>query len=291
MNKFRVSLELTNYCNFKCVICPHGKPNLFTRKLGHISEKLFDYAIAQCNKYADTVEFGFFGEQLLHPQYNYFLRKLQRRNFKISVNTNLSLCNYETFKIWQEVGINDVRLSLDSSCAETFNRCRPGTVRDIRGNVVEEEMRFSAINEKVAYWLGLPGRGNPTRLVFVKSSNNQNERDRFISLWKERLKSIDYILFKQVVSYGGKIHDTFVQPGKCNIWQNKYVVIGWDGTVSPCNLDINLQLSMGNIVGDDLYKLYHGSQLRQQTGCRQPIAPCKSCFDSNNWTQNEKVFR
>lgn len=292
MNEFRVSLELTNCCNFRCLICPHDKPELFVRPLGYITEDLFNYAIAQCNKYADTVEFGFFGEQLLHPQYEYFLGKLKKRNFKISVNTNLSLCSYSTFRLWRDIGVNDVRLSLDASCADTFNRCRPGNVKDLEGNPVPDKLRFYRVAEKVAYWLTLPSRTNPTRLVFVKSSHNKNEQEKFISLWRPKLKNVDHILFKQVVSYGGKIKDPFVQSGACNIWQNKYAVIGWDGRVSPCNLDVNLQLAIGNIKDNDLYKLYYGNaELRHQTGCGKDIQPCKNCVDSNNWTQNEKVFR
>lgn len=292
MNEFRVSLELTNCCNFRCLICPHDKPELFVRSLGYITEDLFDYAVAQCNKYADTVEFGFFGEQLLHPKYEYFLGKLKKRSFKISVNTNLSLCSYSTFKLWRDIGVDDVRLSLDASCADTFNHCRPGNVKDLEGNPVPDKLRFYRVAEKVAYWLALPGRTNPTRLVFVKSSNNKNEREKFISLWRPKLKNVDHILFKQVVSYGGKIKDPFVQPGTCNIWKNKYAIIGWDGRVSPCNLDVNLQLAIGNIKDNDLYKLYYGNaDLRNKTGCGKDIQPCKSCVDSNNWTQNEKVFR
>ncbi len=292
MKEFRVSLELTNCCNFRCLICPHDKPDLFTRPLGYITEGLFDYAVGQCNRYADTVEFGFFGEQLLHPKYEYLLGKLKKRNFKISVNTNLSLCGYSTFQLWRDIGVDDVRLSLDASCTDTFNLCRPGNVIDLNGNAVPDQLRLYKVAEKVQYWLSFPNRTNPTRLVFVKSSNNVNDKEKFISIWKPKLKKFDHILFKQIVSYGGKIKDSFVQSGICNIWKNKYVVIGWDGRVSPCNLDVNLQLTMGNIKDNDLHKLYYSSvYLQNQTGCGKDIQPCKDCLDSNNWSQNEKVFR
>jgi hypothetical protein len=290
MKKFRVSLELTNHCNFKCLICPHDKPDLFTRPLGFISDSIFQRAIDQCNRYADTVEFGFFGEQLLHPKYHHFLELLKNRNFKIAVNTNLSLCTYETFHTWKNIGVEDVRLSLDASCPETFNRCRPGVIYDLRGQIPPPDTRFRAINEKVAYWLALPNHGS-TRLVFVKSSHNQNERELFINIWQERLKSKDHILFKQVVSYGGKIADSFVQPGQCSVWENNYFVIGYDGTTSPCNLDINLALRLGNIQYKSMPELYTaGKYLQRKTGCGKDITPCRTCVDANNWSQNEKVF-
>lgn len=158
------------------------------------------------------------------------------------------------------------------------------------GKLVADDARFTTICGKAAHWLSR-NRRFPTRLVYVKSSLNQGEVRDFIDAWTPKLKKDDHLLIKQIVSYGGKIEDPLVTPHTCNIWNNKYVVIGWDGTVSPCNLDVNLDLAIGNLQGADLAKLYNSAQgMRKKTGCGRDISPCKTCVDSNNWAQNKVVF-
>jgi radical SAM protein with 4Fe4S-binding SPASM domain len=96
---------------------------------------------------------------------------------------------------------------------------------------------------------------------------------------------------KQVLSYGGKTADRDVQPvGNCNVWDMRFLMIDWQGNLSPCNLDTNMDLKFGNVLDDSLESLYHGpvaERLRGLTGCGKSITPCQTCKDGNNWAANE----
>ena len=72
------------------------------------------------------------------------------------------------------------------------------------------------------------------------------------------------------------------------------VVIAHDGRLSPCNLDTNLDLAMGNIMDDSVEAIYYGdraTELRGRTGCGNPLTPCSTCSDANNWSANETFTR
>ncbi|MCC7012690.1 MAG: radical SAM protein [Planctomycetes bacterium] len=296
--RLRVSIELTNICNFSCPFCPQaykhealapaGAP--YNRRQGMMAPELFERAVAECNRAADTVELGFFGEQTLHKRYVEFLRALQTRRFALELNTNLSFVTHEIMQAWIDARVDLVRLSLDAVTPEVFNRARPGQVRDLSGRVVAERDRMRAINEKVAHWLALPDH-RPTRLVFVKSSHNTgDEKRKFVEHWTPRLAAKDYVLAKQVLSYGGKTADPLVLPHRCNVWEMRFLMIDWRGVLSPCNLDTNMDLAFGSLLEDSLTGAYFGARaaaLRQRTGCGKDLTPCRTCVDGNNWTRNE----
>jgi radical SAM protein with 4Fe4S-binding SPASM domain len=283
--KLCASIELTNACNFSCGICPRAHKE-YTRKTGFISEKLFERAADQCNKYARTVEIGFFGEQLLHPSYDIFFEKLIKRKFELHVNTNLSLVTKKTFDTWMTAQVNQVRLSLDASNSKVFDLCRPGPVKDLNG--VETKNRFAAVTEKVIRWLEIRNHC-PTRLVFVASSYNSGDENNFVHAWQRYLGPYDHILVKNVVSYGGAVNNEKISRGVCNIWNIGYVVISHTGEVTPCNLDVNIHLNSGNIKEKNLNEIYENAKKMwgQKTGCGREIKPCNKCVDSNNWSNNK----
>lgn len=296
--RLRVSIELTNICNFTCRSCPQaykheaiapaGSP--YNRRQGLMSRALFARAVDECNRVAETVELGFFGEQTLHPDYVEYLRALKRRSFTLELSTNVSYVTREMLQVWLEVGVDLVRLSLDAVTPEVFNRARPGKVRDLDGGLAPDALRMEAINAKVRLWLELPEHC-ATRLVFVKSSVNQgDERDKFLAHWLPRLGPNDRVLMKRVLSYGGKMADPLVAAHKCNVWDLRYLMIDWRGVLSPCNLDTNMDLALGNLMEQSLDALYHGAranELRQRTGCLRDLTPCRTCPDGNNWADNE----
>ena len=90
------------------------------------------------------------------------------------------------------------------------------------------------------------------------------------------------------------MHNKFIKPHACNVWDMSYLMIGWTGATSPCNLDVNLRLTLGNIMKASIPKLYNSQKalnLRKATGCGKNIIPCKHCKDSNNWDKNEVYKR
>jgi len=300
--KLVVSLEFTNVCNFKCPFCPQAYEDLpmqpggspYDRKHGFMSRAVFDRAVAECRHVARIVELGFFGEQTLHPLYLDFMSTLASRPFQLETNTNVSMVTHDMMRAWITSKFDLVRLSLDAITPEVFNIARPGPVRSLTtGKIVPDADRMSAVNEKVHAWLAMPDH-RPTRLVYVNSSYNQGEKQKFIDYWTPYLGPSDHVLIKQVLSYGGKIIDPLIESHRCNVWDVKYLVIDNTGATSPCNLDTNMDLALGSIMEQSVEQLYFGERaqwLKSRTGCGNPLTPCRTCTDGNNWSKNEKHGR
>jgi len=249
---------------------------------------VFKRALAECRRVAKTIELNFFGEQTMHPNYIAFMEEMAKdRPFLIFTNTNLSLLDYTIMDCWINANLDQVRFSVDAISPDVFDIARPGKVLTLKGKVVNKN-RLEIITEKIHVWLEKPNHC-PTRLVFVESQYNVDETNSFVEYWLKYLGDKDEILVKPVISYGGKIADPTIMAGKCNIWDIKTLQIDWRGIVSPCNLDTNMDLALGSIMEyslDELYKNTKASELKKTTGCGNPIVPCSTCIDSNNWSTN-----
>src|SRR5689334_18850008 len=59
----RISVEVTNHCNQRCVLCPRQE---FTRPLGFMDEALFERIARECAQHDTRLWLHFLGEPLLH---------------------------------------------------------------------------------------------------------------------------------------------------------------------------------------------------------------------------------
>jgi len=297
MKKFVLHPELTNHCNFRCIFCPHsvyGKSsvggNEFNREKGYMSEELFSLVLENASKYAKSVILGFFGEPLLHPRFEEYIKLIPaNRCYDLEINTNWSLVtkeNMNTLKLFDLV-----RISLDASYSTLWEElCPGGQVLDINGELHQD--RFHIITEKIKYWLMLPDH-SPTRIVYVVSSINHQDRDTFVSKWLPKLGASDHIVTKSVISYGGIMKDSYMRVNSCNIIKSQpYFIISWDGKCSPCNLDVNIELNAGNILKTrDISKIVEGDRWKHiMFEINQKSGICLNCFDANNWTENKIYY-
>lgn len=296
MKKFLMAAEFTNHCNNRCRFCPHSVyrkksegGNLFNREKGYMSDELFNLVLENAEKYAKSVTIAFFGEPLLHPKFEDYVESFPtNRCYALYLNSNWSLVtkkNMDTLK-----RVDSVRISIDASYAALYETLRPGgRVLDFNGVPCDD--RYNTITEKIEYWLSLPDHA-PTRLVYVVSSINEHDRKKFVKKWQPKLGPNDHILTKSVISYGGVMKDSHMKKYECKTESQHWFIIGWNGDCSPCNLDVNLELKVGNLLeAGDLKKIVEGDKWKQtMSKIRQKSGICANCFDTNNWREN-KIYR
>ncbi len=293
-----VAIEMTNACNFRCRICPQahrggtaGTSAPYYRPVGYMSPEVWQRSVEESRRVAHSVTLSFFGEQLVHPRYRELVQDLEDRPFRVEQGSNGGLITRDVMQTWIDLRFDRVRISLDAGEGRVFDETRPGPMKDLDGLSVGDADRLSALEDKLRYWFGRPDH-RPTRLVFVKSSFNRDQREKFIERWRPLLGPEDHLLLKRVITYGGKIADDQVRPHRCNVWQVGYFTIDWRGETSPCNLDTNMDLRLGNIMDSSIDELITGERalfLRKRTGCGSSLAPCRWCVDANNWDDNEVI--
>ena len=97
-----LSIEFTNYCNYKCILCPHSfykkkvspAGNIFDREKGFISQELCELSLREAAYCTENVLIGFFGEPLLHPRFHELMLCIPRTK-KYEVHCVLSVSVHE----------------------------------------------------------------------------------------------------------------------------------------------------------------------------------------------------
>jgi MoaA/NifB/PqqE/SkfB family radical SAM enzyme len=253
--KLKVLLvELTNDCNMVCRHCPR---RYMKRKVGYMSVDLFKEIIDISHPLTAEVNFSFFGEPLLHPYFKECMEYVCQFPLKVTLNTNMTLADDGIRALLCELGVDEVRVGIDGS-----NRRMYGIMRDGR--------YFRAVEENLWYWLAR--KHPPTRLVYTVAQINKDDQGAFVDKWRPLLGSRDHILVKSMLSYGGKMQDSEIIEHPCVEIQRKNLVVSWDGRVSPCHLDTDMELVIGKYT--DLPELIQNFGIAEEK-----IRSCPGCQD------------
>lgn len=293
MKKFDcIQIELTNNCNYKCPKCPrHGDD--MKRSKGYAKTERVKQLLAESFRIAKYVNFSFFGEPLLHPNFIEILEftKNKPKGFKTVINTNLSLLTKDIMKKFIECKLNQLRVSVDAATSETYDLVRPSlSCKTLNGVIIASKNRLHYIDEKLKYWFNLKNH-TPTRHVMPVSSLNKKDVIKYVKKWHPLLSPGDSILLKSILTYGGKISDSEITRNPCNIWSSNFLTIDWQGNVSPCNLDTDMNLIIGNVKDQTIMQMWNNSNYKEikQKSIQRKIYPCKTCIDGNNYTKNINI--
>jgi radical SAM protein with 4Fe4S-binding SPASM domain len=82
-----MQIEVTNYCNLRCPVCPSGVRAL-NRKPLSINVDLFERVIDEVGPYLLTVSLWAWGEPLLHPELQKILSAARKHKAAILLSTN-----------------------------------------------------------------------------------------------------------------------------------------------------------------------------------------------------------
>ena len=249
-----LDIEPTNYCNFDCKFCVSKQAN---RKRGYMSEDVFDKICKQADKYgAKGIRFLRWGEPLLHPDIANMIKKANDYKLLTHITTNGSLLTRELSEKLVDNGLDSIIISMQGLDKEEYTK--------LRGNNYNK--MIEGLNNI------LKARGNKKNPYITISTTitdeNQDDIDKFKEKWLKKVDdvSIGYTWFKRLenkkpvtefIDRAKKLPHLF----KCQEVMIK-LSIDWDGTVSPCCLDYNQQLSIGNINDNTLKELWKSEDVK-----------------------------
>jgi len=185
-----LTVELTNKCNFKCIMCDQSKE--LNRKSGFMNVELFDRIIESLDNFpVSTITPFWLGESTLNKDFGTFIKRAfsgnrnNSRFFNMTLNTNGSLFDKQiSDTILECAGMDDqnissflrVHFSIDSSSRETYkkihsNDCFEKTMNNIR-YFLEERKRLGLEYPKVT-------------LAFIIMPENRDEAKDFLEMGKK----------------------------------------------------------------------------------------------------------
>ena len=242
MKRFnKVYLEISNVCNLKCQFCPGTgrKPKVMT-------EEEFSSLLPRLRPYTDYLYFHLMGEPLCHPQLERFLELAGGAGFKVILTTNGTLLGKHQQMLLRSPALHKVNISLHAFEANDL------TIPFSR--YLQDCFRF-----------GKAAEGN--KLIVYRLWNNGGADERngeilaameafFPRPWTVERKGTR-IGSRVFLEYGDKFDwpDLSAADGGENVFcygLRDQIGVLCDGSVVPCCLDHEGDLSLGNLYETDL---------------------------------------
>ncbi len=262
------NIELTNHCVMRCVMCPRTKS--MTRVCGYMDFDLFAKAIDELSAVNGSLKrdvpvwLHHFGESLLHPEFDRFIRYAAQKGISTGLSVNPVMLVDDVAERLLSSGLDVLYVSLDGHDDDSFMRIRgmknayhlsskrlldfleKKKERNVPLKVILSMIDFAANRESIeiagAYWKTVPG----IDMFLPKSFTTWDGSDRAVN------------------SLAGGLNDAAYDRSRvrCRIpW--RFVTVTWNGDVVPCCFDYDAKYVLGTLTESTLAEIWNGKRMRQ----------------------------
>lgn len=281
------TIETSNNCNARCIMCPKGKKGLKERQF--MGDALFDKIVSEIQGYHKWIEMiclNSDGEPLLDREIASKIRKLKGIGIKhVNISTNAQLLEEAKIQELLESGLDDIRISMDGHSKETFEKVRRGLDFEVvKGNVLKLiQMRDRARSSM------------EIRVRMVELEENIGERKEWLDFWKDKVGERDKVQLMPMHSWSGKILDEGIS--QIEYYADKPCIsvfssftINYDGIVQLCDSDIEQQMVMGDVKEASIQEIWQGEKFEYARSLhanaeRNRIQICQGC---DHWSRDFK---
>jgi radical SAM protein with 4Fe4S-binding SPASM domain len=282
-----LDLELTNKCNFRCLMCPTGVGTI-TRHQGLMSPEVFHSILEQIAPYRTPVRLIRWGEPLLHPDLINCIKELKRAGSIVHMNTNGSLLDEAMMDLLLETELDSIKFSFQGVDKKSY-----GEMRNIDF--------FEGLLKKVI--LLHQKRGNRRTPFLHVSTTITYETAEQVATFKEAIRN-----HVDLVTVGRTILE-HIDPDKTNLGEDKKALlrdlasqesvikkhpecpevfdklsINWDGTVSACSGDYDNKMLIGDLRCNSLQEIWMSEKMASYRAMlvalrHHEIPLCSHCYD------------
>ncbi|MGR3301656.1 MAG: radical SAM/SPASM domain-containing protein [Candidatus Scalindua sp.] len=256
---FLVDIELTNYCNLKCIFCGQ---QAMTREKGFISEWTFQKIIDECSLYNTPVRFIRWGEPFLHEKIMDFCKYTKSEGLPLHITSNGLTTKEDDMKALIDMEVDSLIFSFQGATKEQYEIMRNNKLHD---NLKSNILKLIEI------------RGDkPKPFIHISSTvtdESEREIENFVNFWghivdsvgigktnlsrmpDHKIKSAEMVNKVKILRKQETIEKEY-RP--CNEVYQK-LSVNWDGKVTCCCGDYDDFLIVGNISDDTLYNIWNNS--------------------------------
>ena len=284
-----LDIEITNHCNFNCLMCPVGT-KVMNRIQGFMSNELYDKIIDEISAYKTPIRFVRWGEPTLHKEFINFLKKAKESGIMCHVNTNGSLLTDDSLKNIVKIGTESIKFSFQGIDRKSYLEMRNRDFFDdllkivkklhnLRGEkefpyihvastiTYESQQQADAFKEAAEHFADLVtiGRTKMEHIDVKKIRLSENEKVRFVYLKEQES------LVKKHFNCCPEVFDK--------------LSINWDGKVTACCGDYDNMMIVGDLQENTLKEIWNSKKLDHyrkllSQGRYDEIALCKTCYDT-----------
>jgi radical SAM protein with 4Fe4S-binding SPASM domain len=245
-----LKLELTNYCNLACPMCPHAQ---MRREVGYMRPELFRRVVEQA---APELEFAYLhhlGESLFHGQIGELVRIGRASGAAMGLSTNATFLDERKGRALLESGLDFLVISLDGATPETYARVRVGAELDA---TAENVRRFLNARREL-------GAQTSVVVQLIVLPHNAHEVARFADEWRA---SGAQVMIKTARGWAGQVAVPGVdlEPvlrAPCKMLWTELTVL-WDGAVVPCANFFEREQLVGDLSRQSLDEVWNGAAMQ-----------------------------
>lgn len=271
MKKFRkIYLEISNICNLKCAFCPGTK-----RRSKALSEEEFTTLLPKLRPWTDFLYFHLMGEPLCHPKLQRFLDLAGEAGFKVILTTNGTLLKKNQDILLNAPALHKINISLHAFEANDLSVPFEKYLQDCFSFGTEAQGK-----KLIVYRLWNHG-GADKRNQDILSAMEQY----FPLPWQEARRG--YRIGERIyLEYGNKFDwpDLNASEGSHNVYcygLRDQLGVLCDGTVVPCCLDHEGDISLGNLFDQSLEEILEAPRAKaisqgfaNRTACEELCRKC-----------------
>ena len=284
-----IDIELTNRCNFRCLMCPSGTL-MSTRPKGMMSDKIYYYLLEQAVHYKIPIRFIRWGEPTLHPKFLIYLKAAKHSGLSCHINTNGSLLRpiiiEELIK-----NLDSIKFSFQGVDRNSFQEMRN---RDFFDELIKIIILFHEL------------RGKKTMPFINIGTSITNETNEQVNNFKNLVSPfVDSVIVTRTVLEHIDIDNPNLSHNekKKIVWLkqfetvikihpkctdiNNVMAINYDGTVSACCRDYDNKLIVGDTNKDTIQQIWNGNEFNSYRNLinnnKQDSLPiCRYCYDNKD---------
>ncbi len=277
-----LSIELTNACNLRCVMCQRFHAT--TRSVGSMDFEVFRRIVDELvgSPSAEVLLTGF-GEPMVHKEFDRFLHHAVERGLtQLFIISNATLLDAEKTDSILSAGIRSIHFSIDGNSAPTYESIRLGA-------------RFDETLANITHFLAERERRGLTRpsvvLRSIEMPQTLPELDGFRRRWQGLLRPSDEIQV-QPLSPAGDAKPTPEAEGNgtvrgpsmpcTTLW--KKLGVNWNGELSFCcapglrsDLHLGLRFPEVSIAGAWSHQKVNQIRRLHITGRKHLASACEGC--------------
>jgi len=258
-NNSEVRFEVITNCNYNCTICCRDK---LTRKLESMDLGTFKFLLDKITGETDqytVCTFSGFGEPLLDKTLTEKIEYAARRGMKVLILTNASLLTIERFRVFDELAVLSIRVSIYGDSLEVYNRMHgirdPGTFLRIKETLTKIcEMK----------------RTTQLLLTYnVEQGVNEEDSKRWIEYWKDRADLVE--VWRPHNWVDGKKYRKVQEELmlSCGRPFKGPLQVQVDGTVNMCCFDFDGKLTLGDFKTQSLKEIFNSPLCKRIVACHE----------------------
>ncbi len=282
-----MDIELTNTCNFRCLMCPTGVMSQ-KRKTGFMSDETFYKILDEIKIYKTPLRFILWGEPTLHPKLIDYLTAAKSHGIISHLNTNASRMDDDLISKLLNIPLDSIKFSFQGVDKKSYLEMRNVDFYDELISVIK---KFSALRGERE----LPYMHVSTTITYESDEQVKRFRDdvspyvekvgvgrtvlSHIDIDKTKLKEDDK---KTLLSLKEKESVIKVHPECPEVFDK--LSICWDGKVSACCGDYDNMMIVGDLEKQTLKEIWSSDKLNRYRVIladmrHDEIELCKECYD------------